>query len=134
MKGVRLGGIALLVYGLIVLLFESLIGYFQPADTETMLIRTTDSDGVVNERVLSRIESDGQVYAASNHWFRSWYHQALENPDIQVTFGDETTDYRAVSVSNEAEHDRIDGEHPRGPVLTVLMGFAPRYLVRFEPR
>jgi hypothetical protein len=134
MKVVRIGGIALLVYGLIVLLFESLIGYFQPASTDTMVISTTDASGTVNERVLSRIEAEGKVYAASNHWFRSWYIQALEHPEVTVTFEDQTTDYRVVSVTDAEEYERIDSAHPRGPVFTALMGFAPRYLVRFEPR
>jgi hypothetical protein len=47
--------------------------------------------------------------------------------------GEETGNYLAVPVSEE-EHDRLQQEHPRGTVGTLLMGFAPRYFVRLDPR
>jgi len=132
-KAVKIIGILLLVYVGIVVLFESLLGYFQPAGDYTMVITTTNQDGESNPRVLAKLESAGQLYAAANHWPRTWYHQALENPDVQVTIAGETTDYTAVPVSG-AEHERVDSEHALGPVFRVLTGFPPRYFVRLDPK
>ena len=64
--------------------FESMLGYFQPGGRGTLIITTTDGDGTTNDRVLSRLESNGQLYVAANHWPRAWYKQALENPSVQV--------------------------------------------------
>ena len=133
MKAVKIIGILLLVYVGIVALFESLLGYFQPAGDYTMVITTTNQQGETNPRVLAKLESNGQLYAAANHWPRAWYHQALENPDVQVTIGDETRDYTAVPVSG-AEHERVDTEHALGMFFKVLTGFPPRYFIRLDPK
>ena len=133
MKAAKIIGIVVIVYVLIVVVFESLLGYFQPANESTIVITTTDADGQQNPRVVSRLESGGQLYVAANHWPRAWYHQALENPNVQVTMGEETKDYLAVPVADE-EHQRVDAEHSLGPVFRVLTGFPPRYFVRLDPR
>ncbi len=133
MKAAKIIGILLLVYVGIVTLFESLLGYFQPGGDYTMVITTTNADGETNPRVLAKLESNGQLYAAANHWPRAWYHQALENPNVQITIGEETKDYIAVPVSG-AEHERVDSEHALGPVFRVLTGFPPRYFVRLDPQ
>ena len=79
MKAVKLIAILFVVYVGIVIAFESLIGYFQPADETTLVITTTAEDGNPNDRVLSRLESNGQLYVAANHWPRAWYNRALDN-------------------------------------------------------
>ena len=133
MKAVRILGITLLVYVGIVAAFESLIGWFQPASGSTLVITTFDSDGAAHDRVVSRLESEGQLYVAANHWPRAWYERALANPDVQVTVDGKTADYRAVPVAAE-EHDRVDREHSLPAVFRVLTGFPPRYFLRLEPR
>lgn len=133
MKILKIVGILFGVYVGIVVLFESLLGYFQPAGDTTILIATTDEDGNRSERVLSRLDSEEQLYVAANHWPRAWFHEVLEHPEVQVTVGDVTGDYLAVPVSPE-EHDRLNSEHPLGPVIRVLTGFPPRYFVRLDPR
>jgi hypothetical protein len=133
MKVVKILGIALLVYVGIVAAFESLIGWFQPASGSTLVITTFDSAGAAHDRVVSRLESEGQLYVAANHWPRAWYERALANPDVQVTVDGQTADYRAVPVVAE-EHDRVDREHGLPAVFRVLTGFPPRYLLRLEPR
>jgi hypothetical protein len=107
---------------------------FQPENIggETIVISTTDSDGKTHQRVLSPIDVDGQLFVAANHWPRAWYRRALANPNVRVTRGGKTTDYRAVPVS-EQERERLLDE-PGFPVLAyVFTGFAPRQFLRLDP-
>ena len=133
MKAAKLIAISLLVYVGIVVAFESLIGYFQPAGESTLVITTTAEDGTPNDRVLARLESNGQLYVAANHWPRAWYDRALEDPEVQVTFDGEKGDYLAVPVT-DGEHDRVDGDNSLGIMFRILTGFPPRYFVRLDPR
>jgi hypothetical protein len=133
MKALKIVAIALVVYVGIVVAFESLIGYFQPTAGSTLVITTFDQDGTRHERVVSRLESDGQLYVAANHWPRAWYNRALENPEVQLKLDGEKNDYRAVPVTG-AEHDRVDGENSLGVGFRILTGFPPRYFVRLDPR
>jgi hypothetical protein len=133
MKALKIVAIVVLVYVGIVVAFESLIGYFQPANESTLVITTFDGDGTQHDRVVSRLESDGQLYVAANHWPRAWYDRALENPDVQVTLDGEKGDYRAVPVAG-AEHDRVDGDNSLGAFFRILTGFPPRYFVRLDSR
>jgi hypothetical protein len=135
MKAVKIIVILLLVYVAIVVAFESLLGYYQPAGQTTLVITTQDGDGVNSDRVLSRLDSNGQLYAAANHWPRAWYNQALANPNVQVSSGEDGSKepYLAVLVIGE-EHDRVNAEHGLGPLIRILTGFPPRYIVRLDPR
>lgn len=133
MKVLKIVAIVVLVYVGIVVAFESLIGYFQPADGSTLVITTFDGDGTPYDRVLSRLESDGQLYVAANHWPRAWYNRALDNPEVQVTLDGEKGRYRTVPVTG-VEHDRVDGDNSLGVFFRILTGFPPRYFVRLDPR
>lgn len=133
MKALKIVVIVALVYVGIVALFESSIGFLQPQAGSTLIITTFDADGSAHDRVVSRLESNGQLYVAANHWPRAWYRRALANPDVQATIEGQKHDYRAVPVSGE-EHDRVNGEHALPFVFRVLTGFPPRYLVRLDPR
>ncbi len=133
MKFVKRFAIALCVYVGIVAAFESLIGFFQPAGGDTLVISTTDRNGSANDRVLSRLESRGQMYVAANHWPRAWYEQALENPKVEVAIDGKKKAYLAVPVT-DAEHDRVGAEHSTGVLFRVLTGFPPRYFLRLDPR
>ncbi|MCH7816241.1 MAG: hypothetical protein IIC60_06700, partial [Proteobacteria bacterium] len=88
-----------------------------------------------NDRVLARLESNGQLYVAANHWPRAWYRQASANPHVQIALDldGEPAPYLAVAVSDE-EHDRVDSDNNLGIVFRVLTGFPPRYFFRLEPR
>ena len=132
MKAVKVLGILVLVYVLIVALFESLLGYFQPQAPGTIVITTTDADGATHDRVVSELESDGKAYVAVNHWPRAWYRRLDDNPSIQVTRGDETGDFIGVVVEGD-EHDRVQADNPTGIVFRILTGFPPRYFVRLDP-
>lgn len=132
MKALKFAVIALVVYVGIVVAFESLIGFFQPTADTTLVLTTFDPDGTPHDRVVSRLESDGELYVAANHWPRAWYVRALENPEVQVTLKGEKRDYRAVPVAG-AEHERVNGDNRLGLVFRILTGFPPRYFVRLEP-
>jgi hypothetical protein len=133
MKALKIIVIALLVYAGIVTAFESLIGYFQPAQPGSTIVLTTfDSSGAPHDRVVSKLESDGHLYVAANHWPRAWYHRALANPKVQATIDGVKRDFRAVPVTGE-EHDRVQSEHPHGLVFLFLTGLPPRYFVRLDP-
>ncbi len=133
MKALKIGAIVVLVYVGIVVAFESTIGYFQPADGSTLVITTFDEDGTAHDRVVSRLESDGRLYVAANHWPRAWYNRALENPEVGITLDSEKGDYRAVPITG-MEHDRVDHENSLGVIFRILTGFPPRYFVRLDPR
>ncbi len=133
MKALKIVAIVVLVYVGIVVAFESLIGYFQPTAGSTLVITTFDGNGTPHDRVVSRLQSDDQLYVAANHWPRAWYERAFENPDVQVTLEGEKGDYRAVPVTG-VEHDRVDRENSLGVAFRILTGFPPRYFVRLDPR
>ena len=132
MKAIKIVAIVLGAYVVLVVVFESLLGYFQPEGPRALVITTVDADGVGHDRVLTGLESDGQSYVAVNHWPRAWYRRALENPNVRITRDGETADYLAIPVSGE-EHVRVEEDNPVGIIFRLLTGFAPRYFVRLDP-
>jgi hypothetical protein len=133
MKALKIAVIVLLVYAGIVTAFESMIGYFQPAQPGSTIVLTTfDGDGSPHDRVVSRLDTGGRIYVAANHWPRAWYRRALANPKVQATIDGAKRDFSAVPVTGE-EHDRVESEHPHGPVFLFLTGFPPRYFLRLDP-
>ena len=134
MNALKLVAILLVVYVGVVIAFESLLGYFQPESQSTLVITTTNKDGVTNDRVLARLDSNGQLYVSANHWPRAWYNQVLENPNVQIDFDGEQGAYLAIPVTDDGEHDRVDRENKHGIGFRILTGFAPRYFIRLEPR
>jgi len=133
MRLVRILVILFVVYVGIVVVFESLLGWVQPAGEGTLVITTYDEQGAPHERVLARVESGEDLYVSANHWPRAWYEQALANPEVLVTIDGVQGAYRAIPVSG-VEHDRLMAEHPHGFGFRFLTGFPPRYFVRLEPR
>lgn len=132
MRIVKILVILLVIYAGIVTIFESLLGYYQPAPDGTLVITTTDSDGERKDRVLARLVSDETLYVAVNHWPRAWYWHTLDDPKVSVTFGDAQTEHTAVQVYGE-EFDRVDADHPLPLVFRILTGFPPRHILRLDP-
>jgi hypothetical protein len=124
--------IVLGIYVGIVVAFESLLGYFQPADQSTLVITTIDANGEGHDRVVAQLRSNGQLYVAANHWPRAWFRQVSMNPQVQIEMDGVKEDYSAVVVS-AAEHDRVDSDNSLGFVFRLLTGFPPRYFVRLDP-
>ncbi|HEY2387715.1 MAG TPA: hypothetical protein VGK30_12190 [Candidatus Binatia bacterium] len=120
-------------YVLVVVAFESMIGFMQPSNASTLVLTTFDADGTPHDRVVARLETDGKTYVAANHWPRAWYRRALRNPDVQATIDGVKGNYRAAPIEG-AEHDRVEREHGHGLGFRILTGFPPRYFVRLDPR
>ncbi len=133
MKTAKSIAISLVAYVALVVAFESMLGLFQPANQTTLVITTTDEDGTAHDRVLARLESNGQLFVSANHWPRAWYRRALENPSVQVTVDGVRGDYRAVPATDE-EAVRVNREDPHGIGFRIMTGFPPRRFVRLEPR
>jgi hypothetical protein len=128
----RKAGLGFLAYVGFVVVFETLLGVVQPDTGETIVITTTDADGVASERVLGRDFAGGKHYASANHWPRAWYNNALENPRVRVTMDGTTADYIAVPVDDE-EHERVASEIGNGLVFKIMVGFAPQRFLRLDP-
>jgi len=133
MKAAKWLAIVLAAYVGIVAAFESLIGWLQPANESTLVLTTFDERRTAHDRVLSRLETDGRLYVAVNHWPRAWYRRALVHPQVQVAIDGNVGDYTAVPVTGE-EHDRVQQAHPSPLGFRFLTGFPPRHFVRLDPR
>lgn len=133
MKALKIVVIAVLVYVGIVILFESMIGYFQPQNESTIVITTFDGEGNAVDRVVSPVDDGDRLYVSANHWPRSWYTRALLNPEVQVTRNGTTSDYLAVPIDG-AEDERLQRDHAHPIFFRVLTGFPPRNFLRLDPR
>ena len=135
MKIVKGFAVAILVYVALVAAFESMIGTLQPQAGSTLVLTTLGDDGSAHERVVSRLESGGQLYVAANHWPRAWYDRLLARPQVRVTLDGATGDYEAVAVAaGSEEHVRVANDNPVPGWFRFVTGFPPRYFVRLEPR
>lgn len=133
-KPVKIGLIVIASYVALVVIFESLLGVFQPEAGETMLITTYDSDGAGHQRVVARLESGGDLYVAANHWPRNWYYRVLETPRMNVDYEGSSIMYSVEPLANSsAEYERVDAEHSLPLVFRFLTGFPPRRLLRLDP-
>ena len=134
MKGsIKYLSITLAVYVGLVVLFESLIGYFQPQNAATLSLTVYESETQPHERVLSRIEHKDNLYVAVNHWPRAWFYTLKENPAVRVAFGERDFAATARVVEDPAEIASIEADRPLTWWFKLLTGFPPRYFVRLEP-
>jgi hypothetical protein len=121
-----------IVYVVIVAGFESLLAYFQPAGGNTIKITTFDTEGNGNTRVVSRLDHEGHLHIAANHWPRAWYRQVLANPRIDVEIEGSVQSFSAIPVTPE-DHAELQAAHPHSLQFRLLTGFPPRRFVRLEP-
>tara|TARA_B100000900_G_scaffold358399_1_gene329278 strand:- start:1069 stop:1467 length:399 start_codon:yes stop_codon:yes gene_type:complete len=122
-----------IAYASVVVLFESLLGYYQPQSDGTLTITTTNAAGAEADRVLSSIRVKDRLYVAANHWPRAWFRQTLDNPDVMVTIDGERSAYKAVAIRDE-EHETVNSASPLPLGFRVLTGFPPRYFIRLDQR
>ncbi len=126
--GVLVGYVGLIVA------FESMMGIVQPEQGNVLTITTTGADGVASDRVLARLDDNGRTFVSANHWPRAWYREALANPDVQVTIDGVRGDYRAVSIEDASEHERLDTAFAHPFAFRLITGFPPRYFLRLDPK
>jgi|TARA_Y100000294_G_C8397516_1_gene273412 hypothetical protein len=115
--------------------FEARLGYYQPQGSTSLVIATFGDDNERHERVLRLEQTDGNSYIAANHWPRAWYHQALDNQQVEVKMpGEESfAPYLAVPLEG-AEDQRLQEVYPVGLNFRFRTGFPPRYFMRLDPR
>ena len=131
MKILKILSISLVViYIGLVILFESWLGYSQPSNANSLVITTFD-DQEAKDRVLSAVNNNEKLYVSANHWPRSWYRQALSNPNVEVTYKGEKNSYLAIPIEG-TEHDRLMKEHAHPLTFRILTGFPPRYFLRLD--
>ncbi len=121
-------GIAV-IYVLVVVGFESMLGYTQPENQGTLVITTFD-DGEPHDRVVSRIHIDDELYVAVNHWPRLWYWQLLDEPVVRIRYGDTDDLFRAIPVEEDQAIQRVDDARPLSLQFRILTGFPPRHFVQ----
>jgi hypothetical protein len=125
----------LLLYVASVVYFEAQLGYSQPQNSASLVIATFNDNSERHERVLRREQIDGRDYIAANHWPRAWYHQALDNPEIEVKTPnvDNFEPYLAVPLEG-AEEERVREMYSFGFNFRFRTGFPPRYFLRLDSR
>lgn len=132
-KVIKIALVLIVIYAGVVTLFESLLGYFQPENQATLIITTFDPvSGEAHDRVISRIEQEGALFVAVNHWPRQWYHRLLENDQVRVKYEGVDGAFTATQVS-EAGEAALHQARPLGLAFRILTGFPPRYFVALTP-
>ena len=133
-RWIRIAIVVAAAYVLLVVAFESMLGYFQPSGGDSIVIITTDDSGSPHERVISRRDIDGNIYVAANHWPRQWYGHAIERPQVEVAtaIGGEPQPYIAVPLGGD-ELDRVAEIYSAGLVFKFMTGFPPRRFLRLDP-
>ena len=123
-----------LIYIGYVAYFEVNLGLRQPQGQTSLVIATFD-EGERHERVVRLEQIDGSNYIAANHWPRSWYRQALRNPEVEVKMPgtDAFEPYTATPLAG-AELDRISEIYSFGFSFRFQTGFPPRRFLRLDPR
>jgi len=149
MKVFKWLGIVAAVYVVLVVLFETvLLGYNQPSLEDEggcsgfgqgcgipmIVITTTDDKGQSSDRMLARfISTDGKIYVSAHHWPRSWYKEAIKNPNVKGEIDGEVKDYVAVPVKGD-EFEMVALGFPLPLPAKIMMGFPPkRQILRLDP-
>ena len=122
-----------LLYVASIVNFEAQLGYSQPQNSASLIIATFNEDNERHERVLRLEQIDGRDYIAANHWPRAWYHQALDNPEIEVKMPnvDNFEPYLAVPLEG-AEEERVREIYSFGFNFRLRTGFPPRYFLSLD--
>ena len=128
------GALSLIYIGWVIE-FEMSLGMNQPQGRTSIVIATLNEDNERHERVLSLREVDGNHYIAANHWPRAWYHQALDNPNVEVKMPGEDVFLPFLAVPLDGVEETLLSEEYRLSVRSrAQMGFPPRYFLRLDTR
>ena len=119
-------------YIALVAIIELFVWRLQPNYDNSLTITTTGADGTSKTRKLARFEYEGKLYVSSNHWFRSWYRQALANPTVNVEYDGRSKPMRALPVTGDQQAE-LSRNYNMGFVLRLLCGFAPSRFLQLNP-
>ena len=139
MGAMRILVMLVLVYVALGLVADGAIGYLQPQNEGTVVLRTFDTEGSSKDTVLSLLDDDGQLWVESGHWFRGWYDRVQANPDVELVRQGRAAPYRAVPVDTPEAVDRVVRLMGKGTstgywVGRALLLWAPIKPVRLDPR
>ena len=91
-----------------------------------IVITTTEDKGQSSDRMLARFNStDGKIYVSAHHWPRSWYKEAIKNPNVKGEIDGEVKDYVAVPVEGD-EFEMVARGFPLRLPVKIMMGFPPK--------
>ena len=128
------GALSLIYIGWVIE-FEMSLGMNQPQGRTSIVIATLNENNERHERVLSLREVDGNHYIAANHWPRAWYHQALDNPNVEVKMPGEDVFLPFLAVPLDGAEEALLREEYRLSFRSrAQMGFPPRYFLRLYTR
>lgn len=140
----RIPVILLVTYIVIGLIFDSLIGIFQPQSGNTLIIQTYDAKGALIDSVLTALDvkdesGEEQLWVESGHWFRGWYNRLLDNPDVYIIRHGERKPYTAVPVDTPEAVEFVTqlmgkGTKARYWVGRTLLLYAPIKPVRLDEK
>lgn len=139
MKKVALiGAVGLGVYIAIGLLFDALVGYYQPQNETTLVIQTRDDQGLLIDTVLTARDHEDELWVESGHWFRGWFRRLLKNPEVYIIRNGKRTAYRAEYVDTEEAIELMTrlmgkGQGMRYWIGRTLLLYAPIKPVYLEP-
>jgi hypothetical protein len=139
MRIVRIAAILIGVYIALGLALDAAIGYFQPQQETTAVLRTFDDEGRPHDTVLTLLDDGGTLWVESGHWFRGWYHRLRRNPEVELIRGGEAQAYRAVPVEAPETVERVEELMGKGRrtgyyVSRAMLLFAPIKPVRLDRR
>jgi hypothetical protein len=139
MRIVRIAAILLGLYVVLGVALDAAIGFLQPQQANTAVLRSFDAEGRPHDTVLSLHDDGGQLWVESGHWFRGWYHRLRANPDVELTRGGETRPYRAVPVDTPEALAHMEALMGKGGgagyyAMRAMLLFAPIKPVRLDPR
>ena len=136
MKILRVILIVLVSYLGVGLLFDGLIGLFQPGSD---VLRSYDTQGAPHDTKLGVIEDGDTLWVESGHHFRGWYHRVRQNPDVELIRSGVSKPYHAVPVDDPETKAHLIGLMKQRTaagyyVTRALLLFADIKPVRLDPR
>lgn len=139
-KGAKITLVVMAAYLVLVIGFEVFVVYQGrshaergvAADEGWLTITTTDPTGREIDSVIAAVEIDERLYVAANHWPRSWFNRAVENPNIRATLNGIQSEYRA-EMLDDPELERVAQVYSFPFLFRFLTGFPPRAFLRLDP-
>jgi hypothetical protein len=129
------------VVAIVALLVVAFAGIYVASESgEVVVLKAWDDQKIAHETRLWVVDADGFAWIRTGNPNSSWLGRVRANPEVEVTRGGETKQFRAVLVTDPTVRDRTNS------LVLEKYGLAERYLratmldpnqvtsVRLEPR
>ena len=83
--------------------------------------------------MLGRFEDGNRIFASAHHWPKSWYHEAIDQREVEAIINGVRGRYFAVAIGDASEHARLSRVFPLPFAFRFLTGFPPRAFLRLDP-